>query len=594
MHKRQKIKNCFLKATSCIILLFLMLVGCGLSVYAEENTNIINFGITAETPDKEYEYAVNWWQSEKAEDNQYYITLPYAVQGQSVTLNCTGQGSIYYDGAPVYSGMRIQAFAEGQHIISCMDQEYTLQVMYTSDIPALFIQTESGSMEEIYAEKEHKEPGYAVILRDNRILYEDKLEYIKGRGNATWDYEKKPFNIKFEKKINLFEMGKAKKWTLLANYLDDTLLKNKLACDLADAVGLPFSSKSILLDLYIDGEYYGNYTLIESIEIGENRVDITDLEKANEQANPKVEMKHLDLKGTRGLYSYLETGSYKWAELPTSPGVINGGYLLEFELADRYDDEACGFISNYGQPVILKSPEYASKEQVAYISDYYQDFEDAVLSKDGYNTKGKHYSEYVDMETMAKMYVFQEYVKNLDAGLTSFYIYKDVNEKMMIGPVWDFDSSLGRYKERNGVQMADPKGIWVAESYLLGELSDKKTILSLMCAHEDFRRLAKQQWEDAFEPNMNAFFSQIEQLHTENRQSIVADKCKWKNRGNYELTYEWVDDCVDTLSEFASERSEFMRELFSKDYHSNAQNTYIRETGFLEQIKEFFKKLFGW
>ena len=125
--------------------------------------------------------------------------------------------------------------------------------------------------------------------------------------------------------------------------------------------------------------------------------------------------------------------------IPNNPENITGGYLLEYDLPDRYVKEVSGFVTSRNQTIVVKAPEYASEAQVKYISALYQDFEDAVFSANGYNAKGKHYTEYIDVASFAKMYVFQEYVKNLDAGLTSFYIYKDKDSDVFVAaPVWDF------------------------------------------------------------------------------------------------------------------------------------------------------------
>ena len=418
----------------------------------------------------------------------------------------------------------------------------------------------------MYADKSYKEPGYAVIQNDEGIVYTGDLEYIKGRGNSTWDnYVKKPFNIKFKEKVNLFEMGQAKKWCLLANSLDNTLLRSKLISDLANTVGIHFSSQSVIVDLYVDQEYIGNYTLMESVEIGTNRVNITDLEELNEIANPDVNFETLPLAGVRGEGSYAQNGSCKWVELPNTLDVISGGYLIEYDLASRYDDEVSGFISVYGQPVVLKSPKYASKEQVEYISSYYQDFEDAARNSDGYNEKGKHYSKYIDVDSMAKMYVLQEYLKNLDAGLTSFYYYKDVDGKLVAAPAWDFDSAFGRRYVRNDVKMYEPTGIWAAEGKLHKELSDKSTILSIMCRHVEFRELAQQQWKVYFEPNVEGVLASLDELYGRCQASMIADKCRWNDAGNYAETAEFVDDSVYTLRKFIAERSAFMSETFSEE-----------------------------
>ena len=360
-------------------------------------------------------------------------------------------------------------------------------------------------------------------------------------------------------------MGQAKKWCLLANSLDDTLLRSKLVSDLANTVGIHFSAQSVIVDLYVDQEYIGNYTLMESVEIGTSRVNITDLEELNEIANPDVDFKTLPLAGVRGEESYAKNGSYKWVELPRTLNVISGGYLIEYELASRYDDEVSGFVSVFGQPVNLKSPEYASKEQVEYFSGYYQDFEDAARNSDGYNVYGKHYSKYIDVESMAKMYIFQEYLKNLDAGLTSFYYYKDADGKLVAAPAWDFDSAFGRRYKRDDVKMYEPTGIWAATGKLHNELENKSTILSIMCRHVEFRELAQKQWKEYFEPNVEDLLNELDELYGKCQASMIADKCKWKDAGDNAQTAEFVDAGVYILRKFITERSAFMTETFSEN-----------------------------
>lgn len=550
--------------------LLTLFIGCCLiicndfSVRAKEAV-LEEFAVSVTDETNNYTYKVNWWQKQKEPvEKEYYITIPYNAQNRQMNAEYVSNADVYLDGKRLENGSVIDGLSEGKHSILCAEEKYTLYVLYGSNIPTIHITTQSGSLDKVYEKKSYKEPGYVTILNEEGIVYDGELEYIKGRGNSTWSsFEKKPFNIKFKEKVNLFEMGQAKKWCLLANSLDATMIRSKLISDFADIVGIHFSAQSKIVDLYVDQEYIGNYTLMEKVEVGVNRVNITDLEDLNEIANPDLDIETLELAGVRGDESWAQNGSYKWVEIPNSAGVISGGYLIEFELASRYDKEISGFVSNYGQPIVLKSPEYASKEQVEYISSYYQEFEDAARNSDGYNEKGKHYSKYIDVDSMAKMYIFQEYLKNLDAGLTSFYFYKDVDGKLVASPAWDFDSAFGRKYTRTGVEMDDPQGIWVTNGKLHDQLIDKSTILSIMCRHVKFRELAQQQWEDYYEPNVQWLLETLDSLYEECKASIIADKCKWKDKGDYTQTAEWVDESVDTLRSFIEVRTAFMEEMFS-------------------------------
>ena len=537
-----------------------------------------------------YSYVVEWQYKELENKMEYYLYLPNYFKNNQIRIYFEGPETILLNEYEIKSGDIAEDLNEGYNIVTCGTCNYDLIILYGSDIPIVRIETESGGLGQLVWEKDYRESGTVTIIRDGETVCSEKLEYIKGRGNSTWKLDKKPFNFKFDRKISLFDMGKAKKWCLLANYLDPTLIKNKLACDFANVVGLNYSPESILVDLYINEQYMGNYTLMEDIEIGDARIDITDLEKLNEKANPDINIKESETAGVRGRESYAATGSYKWAELRNIPEIVTGGYLLEFELAAKYDSEPSGFVSEYGQPVIIKSPEYAAKEQVEYIKNYYQEFENAVLSGDGYNSIGKHFTEYIDLESFAKMYVFQEFVKNLDAGITSCYFYKDVGGKIVAGPVWDFDSSFGRDFGRDGVDMKDPIGLWVTEGYLHEELKDKYTIFSLLCRHNIFREEAKIQWKQCFEPNVEKLLNNAEKLWNINNASIVSDLCKWGS--TIETGYNAInilnEQNIGDLKNFISKRCAYMSEVFSEEtctieYNSNGGSGSMYDLNFYKK-----------
>ena len=524
-----------------------------------------SFGIEVTTKEKDFSYTIKWWTKENAQENEYYLTIPGFAKDQKVKVDYIAGSDVYLNGEKLKSGMKITALAEGENTLTCAEKEYSLYVIYGSDIPVVHIKTDSGSMDSIYADKRYKESGYATILWENGIAYEGSLEYLTIRGNYTSTLVKKPFNIKFYEKKDLFDMGASKKWCLLANYLDNTMLKDKVGYEFADSVGLTYSPESILVDLYINDEYVGNYTLSERIEISEDRINIADMEEMNERLNQGIDFETLEIGGVRGDESYLELGSSKWVDLPNSSAPESGAYLIEYELASRYDDEISGFISNYGQPIIVKSPEYASEEQVSYIQNYYQEFEDAVLSEDGYNALGKHYSEYIDMESYAKLYVYQEFIKNLDAAGTSLFFYKEAGEKLVAGPVWDVDMGFGGSYEREGISMSDPESLWVTVGHLSNELSDKNSIFSLLCQHQDFRIEAKKQWMEYFEPNIDGLLENIDEKYKKNKESVVLDKYKWNFGGTYQETEKWMDQNIQTICDFISKRSDYLSKTYSDE-----------------------------
>ena len=399
-----------------------------------------------------------------ASSGKYFLFLPADTDLSAAKVYFTASDDVTLDGAPVASGDFAAAFTAGEHTLVSGDRSYPLTVMLSANIPAVYITTQSGSLDYIHANKENKEPGNIRIYEDGVKTLDKELKQIKGRGNATWFAPKKPYNIKFDKKTDLFGMGKAKKWTLLANCYDESLLRNVYGWEYAKAFGLHYSSEYKHVDLYVNGAYLGNYVICESVEIDSERIDLNDLEKANENANPGVDLETLPRGGTGPngtVQSGAVKGSAKWINMPASPETLSGGYLLELELADRYDAELCGFVADVGQPVVIKSPELASEAEVRYIGAIVNDAMNALYSETGYNAAGKHYSEYFDMEALVNMYILQELAANLDAGVTSTFLYKSQDsDKLVFSPVWDFDHAYGDSLDRFGSNIGNPNGWW--------------------------------------------------------------------------------------------------------------------------------------
>lgn len=554
-----EMKNVKIVLGICAIVLFLFF--CFNSKF-HENDEFTDFGVAVTTENGEYSYTIKWYEQEAEGSDRYFMTLPYGVKGKKVTANFSGNLRISLDGKNLKNGDIIENLTEGNHCLTVGEDEFIFYVNFTSDIPTLHITTESGTQKYIKESRRNKEAGYISIVDHDELIYKDTLEYIKCRGNYTWTLNKKPYNIKFHDEIDLFGFGSAKKWCLIANYLDGTMLKDKVGYDFADKVGLEFTPQTILVDVYINDEYMGNYTLSEAIEVREGRVEIVDLEELNKKANVGVSLTEFDLAGVRGEESYLQRGSAKWVDIPNNPVDFTGGYLIEFELDSRYDDELCGFISKYGQPVVLKSPEYATCAQVEYIRDYYQAFEDALLDEKGYNREGKHYSDYIDVESFAKMYLLQEFIKNLDGVGTSLFFYKNPEGKLTAGPIWDVDLGFGSYYEREGIRMDDPNTLWINGSHLANDLSDRYSIFSLLCKHADFKKEIKRQWELYFVPNIGNLLYEFEYLYEENKNSIIADKCRWNIDGEYSSAKEQVEKNIVKMKKFIEQRSVFLSEYF--------------------------------
>jgi len=215
-------------------------------------------------------------------DDVYYLFVPQNVDISDLIINynievkSTTNGEINKIEKTI-----INNFTENNEIILNSEDNinYKLKVMQ-SDVPSICINSDNVTLEEINGgTKDIKYKANLQVIGANQEKYNisNKTIELKGRGNSTWLYEKKPYQIKFEEEEELLGInGKAKKWILLANYLDKSLLKSNLSFDLQKQIGLSDSINGTFVDLYINGEFLGNYTLCDKIDIGKSRVNLTD------------------------------------------------------------------------------------------------------------------------------------------------------------------------------------------------------------------------------------------------------------------------------------------------------------------------------
>ena len=556
------------KRTVSVLLVVLMLAAL-MPVAALADGNKFVLSVNPYGNEQDSIDTIKWFKS----DLGYYLFLPADCDRSALTVYFTGDKKVTVLGKEIKNGETTNVFAKGSiFTVKCGYDIYTLTVMSSENVPAVYMSTESGSLDYIHADKSNKEKGSIRIYEDGAEAFSGDLKQIKGRGNATWDNEKKPYNIKFDKKTSILGMEKAKKWTLLANYDDPSIVRNPLAWYLSDAAGLYYRSDYRIVDLYINNEYMGNYIICESVEIGSSRVDINDLAGKTEDVNSE-DLEDYPLGGTQSAYVF---PSQKWVDIPNNPKDITGGYLLECEINYRYGDEVSGFVTEKGQCVVVKEPEYASQAQVEYISSYWQDAEDALYSPDGCNDKGIHYSEYFDMDALVNMYILGEFTNNVDTGVTSCYFYKDTNGKLVASPVWDFDHALGYSTTRMGSDYASPD-IWTANRFdynWLGTVGEYEapTVFNLLYRHEDFRELVKARWPQLAEsfggtPAVNF----IKGLAKEIKASAVMNGVRWY--GFYTETLYTND--VTKVTSFVSARKCGLNKGFGK----NAAQLYYDVNG---------------
>lgn len=438
-------------------------------------------------------------QYKKSEGN-YYIFLPAFANPSSLRIWIDGAESVeVVGGGTVKSGQITNVFSDlGTYKIISDSNTFNLTFMKSENIASIFMSTESGTMANINASPGHtlSETGYAKIMSANgQAEFSGALTQVKGRGNSSWQLDKKPYQIKLKDSANLFGMGSHKTWILITNHTDKSMLRNTIAYHMADKIGLSYSPKSVFADLYANGNYLGTYTIGEKTEVGSSRVEVTDLEALTEGKNSGK----LSSYARGGSTQSTAAGTYKYYDIPSNPENITGGYLLEFDLPHRYMEEPCGFVTQRGQCIVIKSPEYASKAQVEYIKNYIQELENAIYSPNGTNSLGKHYTAYMDEASAVKRYLIEEFTMNIDSCMSSFYLYKDANKPLYFGPVWDYDFSFGISADANAVQARNPENDWMKIRKIYGNPSCYSW-LGELSKYDSFKASLANEYNNSFKP----------------------------------------------------------------------------------------------
>lgn len=423
-----------------------------------EDIPVSEFRVDDLSPDIDTDLDYTNWFFSKWDDSRY-IFLPSTADRSSLVITYTADDTLYLNDIEVKSGEKTSLLSEADVFkVRVGDTEYGELKIMQSNTGCIYLSTKTGGLDVLdsmpgYKDYSEKDGKILMLNAEGKTEYSGEFEKLSHHGNSSWDYSKmKPYNLKLHKKADLYGMGKAKKWILLSNYIDHSMLRNKVSEEMAKAAGVEYAGDSVFVDLYADGSYRGTYQLCERVQIQKNRVNITDLEEETEKLNEHDldEYPHM-VEGAQKVSDYMEN-SYKYYDIPNDPEDITGGYLMQLQQWNRYGSKAdSGFVTARGQAVQIDGPEYASKAQVEYIRGFVQDMEDALYSDTGYNSKGRHYTDYIDMESMMKAYIIEEVTMNIDATFSSFYFWKDSDitgdGKIHFGPPWDYDLAYGNFSQ---------------------------------------------------------------------------------------------------------------------------------------------------
>ena len=432
--------------------------------------------------------------------------LWWSVGGQMTSIKALST-SIPKEGAePVYvyfDKMTLYMHLSNRQVLKFKSQALDDEAdqLRRQNIPTIHIDTGGAG---IY-DKENYVDG-TITIKDPGKLYSDVTEFsaamgIRGRGNSTWSFPKKPYKVKLKEKASIFGMGADKEWALLANYSDRTLMRNILAMKLSEICGFSWTPHMYSVHVYLNNKYQGVYTLCEHKKVHKDRVDI-DLDA--------------------------------------------GDVYLEIE---QQQDETTCWRTGMGVPMMFSDPEEPSAELLAEIKKWFSDFEACLYSNDLADPV-KGYAAYIDVDSFIDYYIVQELAKNTDGNLRkSSFITKKKGGKLEMYHLWDFDLTFG-----NTGWLSDPEGFYIKDynpSCVPGD-----NWFNRMLKDPAFATRLKNRWNQLY-PQIKAMTDFIDE------QAMILDKAQQENFKVWDI--DEVVDWVGVPSEGSYEAEvKFLKNFYSK------------------------------
>lgn len=394
-----------------------------------------------------------------------------------------------------------------------------------TNLPLILINTEN---EEDPMNKERYIQSKIIIINKGQIALNESAG-IKVRGHSTAGTVKKPYKIKFNKKQKILNIeGSFKKWTLLANYYDKSLIRNILAFKLGEIINLNFTPRCIPADLILNNNFLGNYFICDQIEVNEKRINI-------------------------------EKISYNDIDEPN----ITGGYLIEFDLkvVEEEDElyEKNLILTEKGLVGEIKHPDSdeINKRQKEYINNFLNLVERNVYNGDISN---------IDLDSFSKYFLLQEFCGNIDFVQSSFYCYKKRNiNKLFFGPLWDFDLSFDN--DERLIPTNDKNDFCLNYGDTAGNL---RYFVKYLLKNKNVMEYIKKTWIEIREQGLgiNNIKNFIEETKSLIMESAELNYLKWYNNENWKQQKERFLNQVDIVINFVEKRIDKLTYLIN-NYNCN-------------------------
>lgn len=391
-------------------------------------------------------------------------------------------------------------------------------------LPSIEITLADASLEELNeGTKDIVYGGTKIAIQDPALgtVYTDSCAEIRGRGNSSWKMPKKSYQIKFSSKKSLFGMDAAKKWLLISNYADASLMRNKLIYDLAGQM-MDYVPRSCYVDLWINGTYLGNYLLCEKIEVGAGRVD---------------------LKNEKGLLVEIDNFYFYEAEEQFQSRISGTHFILKDSKSDDLSKETS-----------------AARDSFREFEDFINRFEELLYADE---KDWEQISDMIDTDSFIKYYFLEELAANPDSCRTSLYMYRDgPNDILHMGPVWDFDKALG-YSTRQKYG-GNPTADYVRDIEEYMGTEKNVTWYTELFKIPEFQEAAERLYHEQIEEVFSTAGSRIDSYRSELWASAKRNYRTWNisdipvNSDHDPYEYTSWEESVDGLKQWVEERTASM------------------------------------
>lgn len=352
---------------------------------------------------------------------------------------------VFVNGEEQKSGESVQDFAD-EVVYVVGDKEFRVRLTNFTGLPVISIYTDDRGP--VTSKEDWKSATLSINGMGQFDDLQDAVVNIRGRGNTTWGWDKKPYALKFEKKTSVLGMPKHKRWVLLANAMDRTMIRNRVAFKVAQQTSLAWTPRNEFAEIFLNGKHLGCYLVAEHIKVDENRVNITELSPEDNEGE-----------------------------------ALTGGYL--FELDFHFDNE-WQWRTPRNIPFAIKSPdeEDLTPEQFQWAQEYINSLEGLLYSED-YLSPERGYANYIDRQSFIDYWLVFEVCLNHEIGNPgSVYMYKDRGGKLHAGPIWDFDWGTFSYNVSTSAK---------GKIYLTGVLWYGR-----LFRDAEFKVLAKERWAEIY------------------------------------------------------------------------------------------------